>query len=514
MIDGHDQRTTSSQFNHKRLKYLSIGGVLFGVLVRLIQYLSNRSLWSDEAMLATNIVDRSYAELLKPLDFNQAAPPLFLWIEKAAIQVFGNSEYALRLFPLIAALISLIAFYKLANRYASEIAAPIAIILFACLKHLLYYATEVKQYSSDVMVTLLLCLLLLPRRHQILNSRQLLLLGLIGSLLIWLSYPTVFVLAGIEISALLTASHSRKQMIVNRSPLYLVWIVSFVSLYWLTIRGALSNESLTSSWEAKYPNSLLDISWLFNAVVQFFYNPLGFDLGLPHDIAIFAFIVGCIACYRRNRSLLLTVAAPLIVTLIAAFLHKYPFRDRLVLFLTPLALLILAESIPFLLTQFRHRHRLALALGVLVSCVLLAPPIVQASQLVAYPTQVEELRPVIAYVRSHQQPGDRLYVYRSAKQQFFYYAPRYGYAPTDYVVGKLAMVSGNSRKPKLSEKGVKQTKQEVERFKGNPRVWFLFCRASDVEERKFLSIIQPIGQQLDGFKQHNAFVYLYDLSRR
>jgi predicted membrane-bound mannosyltransferase len=131
-------------------KYLSILGVLFGGIVRLIQYLSNRSLWSDEAMVALNIVDRTYLELLKPLDYNQAAPPGFLWIEKAAVQLLGNNEYALRLFPFLSGIVALIAFYIFANRYASGIAAPIAIALFASLKYVLYYTTEVKQYSSDI----------------------------------------------------------------------------------------------------------------------------------------------------------------------------------------------------------------------------------------------------------------------------------------------------------------------------------------------------------------------------
>ncbi|MDY7021785.1 MAG: hypothetical protein SWJ54_10560, partial [Cyanobacteriota bacterium] len=78
---------------------LSIVFVFFGILVRLVQYLHNRSLWFDEANLALNIVNRSYLQLLSPLDNNQAAPPGFLWIEKLSIQLFGNNEYALRLFP-------------------------------------------------------------------------------------------------------------------------------------------------------------------------------------------------------------------------------------------------------------------------------------------------------------------------------------------------------------------------------------------------------------------------------
>ena len=37
-----------------------------GVLLRLRQYLTGRSLWLDEAMLALNIVNRNYGELFQP----------------------------------------------------------------------------------------------------------------------------------------------------------------------------------------------------------------------------------------------------------------------------------------------------------------------------------------------------------------------------------------------------------------------------------------------------------------
>ena len=62
---------------------------------------------ADEAMIALNIERRSYAELFGTLDFNQAAPLGFLWLEKAAVQLLGPSELALRLWPLLAGIAAL-----------------------------------------------------------------------------------------------------------------------------------------------------------------------------------------------------------------------------------------------------------------------------------------------------------------------------------------------------------------------------------------------------------------------
>src|SRR3990172_8968599 len=76
------------------------GIVLLGIILRLRQYLVDRSFWADEASLAVNIADRNYSELLGLLDYQQAAPVGFLYVEKTLITVFGNHDYVLRLFPL------------------------------------------------------------------------------------------------------------------------------------------------------------------------------------------------------------------------------------------------------------------------------------------------------------------------------------------------------------------------------------------------------------------------------
>ncbi len=51
--------------------------VIFGVLLAFTQFIYNRSLWLDEAMLALNIIHSNSQELLKPLTYRQAAPILF-----------------------------------------------------------------------------------------------------------------------------------------------------------------------------------------------------------------------------------------------------------------------------------------------------------------------------------------------------------------------------------------------------------------------------------------------------
>ena len=488
------------------LTYISILFCLFGVLIRLIQYLNNRSLWGDEAALALNIVNRSYGELLAPLDYNQAAPTGFLWLEKLSSQLFGDSEYALRLFPFLSSIVSIWAFYRLANRYASPIAGTIAIAFFACLRYTVYYATELKQYSSDVMVTLLLCLLLIPIGQQVLRQRQIIKISVLGAMAIWVSYPAVFVLAGIEVGYLLISPVNRlKTILVNRFGIYGTWLGSFALLYWLTISGTMGNDHLISSWNDRFPDSVFDLVWLLDALGRFFYRPLGF-FGFTDGIAIFAFILGCVVLYHRNRVILLVLTAPFMITLVASYLHKYPFRERLVLFLAPLAILIIAEGIAFLILPWRskdYRHnsnhyknsyfkpKIVEILGVIVLCLLIYTPLFRASQLIIKPELVAEIKPVIEYIKSQQKLGDKLYIYYKGENQFRYYAQKYGYSEWDYTLGKNDL-------------------KDIQQLRGQERVWVLFSNAGKPDKNEaVLSELDRIGERIDGFIQPGAFVYLY-----
>ena len=490
------------------LPALSIFLCFLGVLVRLVQYFNNRALWDDEAKVAFNLINRSYSELFDVLDYNQAAPPGFLLIEKSAIQILGDNEYAFRLLPFLAGITSIFLFYQLANKYASKTAVPIAIALFSCSLHLIHYTTEVKQYSSDVMVALGLCLVLLPQHGKMLTKKQIIAFAILGSISIFLSHPAVLILAGIELSHLLfTVAKRRYQTILNRLTIYLTWLIAFGLVYAFNIRVTMGNAALVQGWESRYPASWVDIVWLFDAFGKFFYHPLGF--GSPFDgIAIFAFLVGCVAFYRQNRIVLITLLLPFGTTFFAAYLHAYPFKNRLVLFLTPFAILLIAEGIHCLLAQFKQDRYYQGLLGLLLLVSLALPPMNRTVRLIISPELKQEIRPVIAYIQTHREPHDAIYIYQSGQQSFRYYAGKYGLSENDYILGERKMFLSPSR---ISHEGLKAVDREIDPLRGKPRVWFIITKSWDIEEIIFVAYLNQRGKQLDKFQKTAATVYLYDL---
>ena len=139
-----------SSWSSNNLAILCVAIFLIGATFRLSQYIADRSLWLDEAKLALNIINRSFSGLAQPLDYDQGAPLGFLFVQKLLTLLLGNADYVLRIFPLICGLFSYWAIYALAKRIFVQRAAIIAaVILFAFSDRLIYYSSEVKQYSSD-----------------------------------------------------------------------------------------------------------------------------------------------------------------------------------------------------------------------------------------------------------------------------------------------------------------------------------------------------------------------------
>ena len=62
--------------------------LLLGILLRLLRWGLAMPVWGDEAAIGLNIIRRDYLDLLRPLDFSQVAPLLFLWIQRTVCVLF------------------------------------------------------------------------------------------------------------------------------------------------------------------------------------------------------------------------------------------------------------------------------------------------------------------------------------------------------------------------------------------------------------------------------------------
>jgi hypothetical protein len=486
--------------------------IAYGIILRLTQYLSNRSLWFDESRLALNIVNRSFSQLLKRLDYGQGAPVGFLMLEKAAVRVLGSSEYGLRFFPLLCGVISLLLFYRLAKLSISPKAVPIALGLFALSGPLIYYSSEVKQYSSDVAVAVLLLCAAIYYESREVNRWAVVAFGLLGAASIWFSHPSAFVSAGVGLSlALFCLAQRGWPRLAGFLVVFSMWALSFVACYGISLRQLSNDKNLLSYWSFGFvPSPLLSlvaVKWFIDTFFGIFRNPAGLELS---GIAALTFLVGCSSMFSKRAEKSFILMSPLIPTLIAAGLHKYPFSGRLLLFIVPILLLFIAEGAEQIWSKTKDDAPIigACLIGLLFLQTLLfstyhliKPSAGELPPGIAHTR--EEIKPVMKYIENHRDEGDVLYVYLTAEPAFRYYAPRYSLSNVDLIPG--------------SSNNWEDYEKELNQLRGYRRVWLLFSHidtdAGVNEEGLFVYFANKRGTRLDYFQSLGAAAFLYDLDQ-
>ena len=238
-----------------------------GVVLRLVRYLADRSLWLDEAYLAINLMTRSYGDLLETLDYNQGAPVGFLWIEKLMLSLFGDGEFVLRLFPLAVSLLALMLFYLVARDVLAGVGLLVALLLFATMEPFVHYAAEVKQYGLDIGVTVALLLLFVSVvEHGPMDVPRTVLLALAGPLAVFFSHPSVFVLAGTAAGGLFLGFRRGATTELRRQlAAYAVWVAAFAVVYVVAVRDLEELRRTVSSVGAGATGGAKNLYTIFNA---------------------------------------------------------------------------------------------------------------------------------------------------------------------------------------------------------------------------------------------------------
>lgn len=493
------------------------GLVLFGLALRLRQYLAWRSLWLDEAMLALNIVGRNFGNLLKPLDYEQGAPVGFLLLEKLVISLTRNNELTLRLVPLLAGCAALLLFPLLLRQGLTKTGGWTALTLFALGAPLVYYASEVKQYSLDVFVTLLLLwlggrLIFREADEDSKPTKDMLWLTIAGMLSVWFSHPAIFALAGVSGALFL---HYAFQKDIGRLKIFAAmiaaWGASFVLLYFVSLRGLAADSYLLNYWSDAFmpfpPWTHWD--WFASTLQAALENPVGLDtpaLGL----AVVLLLAGLLSLLRRNWRFAALPVLTLLAALAASALGKYPFAGRMILFAAPLLMLLIGagvEAVASLTTRLSGTRWLGRAVALLLATVLFYQPLSVASQNFLQPKYYEHITPAMSYLQTNHKPGDVVYVYYWAVPAFRYYAPFYKFSEGDFMAGNDY---------EANHAGLLA---EIDQYKSQKRVWILFSHVYEEkggynEKDALLAHLNEIGVKRREFiaPGTSVYLYLYDLS--
>ena len=501
--------------------------LLAGVALRVWAFAADRPVWIDEAVLADNIVERSFSRLIEPLAHNQTAPAGFLWIERFAVERLGTSELALRLFPLLAGIVGLFAFDAAARRLMSPVGRLAATTLVAANDSLIYYCQEIKPYGVDAAVTCVFLLLTVRVFQGGWKSRDLIVLAVAGALFAWLSLPFIFVAAGM-MGCLLLASRAARasgRTSLGVAGTGLLVAGSYLLHYKLVIAAGASNQNLIDYWTQRGgfppfpPQRLKDIAELLTKPLDFFIHPMGFTFaGLA---AIFA-ATGAVMHWRRWTGTAMLLA-PLGLTLLASLAKKYPFPvdgqhamvggGRLLLFALPGVFLLIGAGIE----RFSELAGTRGATAATIATVLLAlHPFIHVAMWVRS-IERPDVRDVLASFATQRKEGDAVHASWAAHQIASYYRHRLDLGdPSMWVGGKSVIVRDRALTDAawVKSKDWFSISAEIDALAGR-RVWFFIFHEptspSHEDEKFLLHWLADRATLVQQFTTADASMHLYEI---
>jgi hypothetical protein len=356
---------------------VAVGFIIAGAVLRLLTYFSQGSLYVDDASLSLNIASRSFAGLVKPLDYEQVASIPFLWGEKFATLVGGTNEYALRAIPLLAGIAVLALLWRIGRRLLGEDGAALATCLGAFSILLTSYAGAVKQYSMDALVTLMLVWLVLDVLRASANSAAWWRLAAGGAGALWISQPAVFILAGAALALPASSAVQAAPAWQRRYAFTIIaWAGAFAVIYVLVYRAGETDTYLQQFWEPTFlrpgtPDFLQRARGAWRAMLEAPVVWPGGAARLPplvlNGLTGAAFLAGILLIFRAHGpALVLLLAGPYVAVLGAGMLGKYPLTDRLLLFAAPLLFFTYASALRGATRLFPQRMRGAALAAVFV----------------------------------------------------------------------------------------------------------------------------------------------------
>lgn len=536
-----------------------------GIALRVSQLATNRSFFLDEAFVATNIFHKDFLGLLKTLEFDQRAPAAFLWAVKACWSLIGQDDWILRLAPFFSGVGSLFVFRSVAAKLLELPFQLIAMLLFALAAPQIFYASDLKQYSTDVLITLCAVNFALSSDGRTSSWSRSLGFGLFGLVAFFFSFISVFCLGAIGLVMLWQDRKSFDMRLVRLAAIFACWGIGFVLIYLVQIR----NYDPSPDWKDLWGNAFLRTSlfsvdgaiWLRDCLSHVGSNPVGIA---PASIGCLFLIFGFFRLARVSFFRACILIGPVAAALVAAIVGHYPFNGRVILFTAPLIILLMSYGVQ---EQSKLTHEGTLFLSALavtllddrgtalaiigisalvvflwtkmlrwnwlvspklfcgvrtvaVCALLLTVPCKEAGKHVQSGTpylnplfhkyRLQELKSVMQHVRNNWQDGDKIYLYSMTHVAFGVYADRFGFKPEDWTAGCIAFLP-----PTMD-----QIANDFAAHQGKGRLWVLFShvtqRGEETDSLRYTAYLDTIGTRLDSHQlgdDYDAEAHLYDLSK-
>lgn len=469
-----------------------------GMVLALIQFSTNRSLWLDETSLALNIIDKNPYQLLQPLDYNQVAPLLFLQLEKFFSALFPNTDYGLRILPLICYLLSLFLFKQVVDLlFQNTYSKVLAISLFVFNNGMISYSNEVKQYMGDVLIALSFMFFTLKDYPK--PALRYSILAPLGVLAILFSNITPIVMACCFAYLIFEWWVEKRDKMLHILITAACWGITFLSFYILVVHNHPTRDSMVEYWTKA--NAFLPLNPLNPELYVFLKGKLSviFTKMMPKFILlpVLAGIGVLYLLFKRNYRMQILILLPFLLHLLLSGVKIYPFDFRLILYLCPVLILLIAyglEGIVSKIPRFKEFEQKWILSFIIPLCFAYLFPWNR------FPIQKEEIKKSLTYISKNRKESDGLYVYYGANRPYKYYTRiQFFMHPGKTFIG--------------NESHRDDPEQYLNDFKGlKGRYWLVFSHVHGSEEDFITGKLDSLQyKKLKQFRASGSSAYLYEL---
>ena len=452
------------------------------VSLRLVVYFQNRALFLDEANVCMDIISKDYFGLFQIYESGQQMPPFVAIFIKSFSLALGNNEYALRLFSLIIGLASVFLFFILSKKFIkTTFGLLFTNWLFATSYLLIQYATEAKQYGTDVFITMLLILLATRNPEKEFSLKSIIAWMTLGTVAVWFSMPSIFVLASIGFYWLLHQKDVIKNKPAKVLPIIIIgssWLLSFGLYYYILLAPGLNQGSLISYHEPYFlpifPTDLASLNQWISIQFEILRSTIG-KTGVAIALGIILFLSGWYVCFKDNWKKGSLLLIPILLAWLASGLGKYSLIPRLALFYLPISLLIMGYAIDGIYEWGKSYVRWIL--GILL---ILVASNQDGFDMFWKPLTIDEIKPVLEHMSTHAAQDDLIYIHFEGIAAFKFYTQYHDDKNTRFNLAEKPTIytRWDTKHPDIPQPHPK-------------RVWLLFAHTEDKPKARLIQKFLP-----------------------
>ena len=404
-------------------KYVTALVQIIPIVLICILFLYNRSLFLDSLNLARNVAEGSFTAFLNPLKYEQSAPVLFLILSKIATLIFGISEYSLRLIPVLSGIACIFLFFRITKKLMSETFGCVATFWLGSHTMFVRYATEFKQYSTDIFVTTLL--LWFTTSVETLSKKNLIIFAFIGSLCIWLSMPSIFVLLSALIYLMIKLRGQKNYFWLIG--IFIFFTLQFIIEYYTILQPAIASTHMQNFHQDYFiQGRFWDTTSLghdFGLVVSTIRLVVG-KSGLAIAIAFLLILVTAIESIKNKKPLAILLFGPIVLVFGASLLGKYSLIERLMLFVLPNLFLLIFMGLQRVIVYAKAKNEIAqyVLIAILGFSLFVGYFQTQGFKYAINPLEIEDNRSSLVYISEQHEKKFPIICSQFAYPAYTYYS--------------------------------------------------------------------------------------------